>query len=212
MRIAKTMKKLSFYTPILALTSAVFFSAHAMELRHQDSATNVNRDARLALLNSVPDNQLEEAASGLCNASLQKTYQGRTFFHLPRYEKYLNAHSNLPWQALFLANKKMIDAIENQQKTIYAKGVALIEALPLKFIHLQRAMIYCETARELLKRQHENNSAQASIKAIQKMALDEYKKAYQSERVKGKIARHLALHRWNMCPCNKYYTSPFDRQ
>lgn len=209
MRISKTMKTNQFYAAILALLA--FSTQPTFGMMSPTRAYNVlNRDAIIEQLDK-DDAAVEAAAQNICIVALQKNLQGRISFSIPRYERHLDRNSQIPWQALFMANAKMIATIENQSQLSYHQGILLANIPHAQFKHIQRGAIYCETARELLKRKEANDPANANIASLKKMAADEYIKAYKYEPAKLRNALHVAQHRWNECFCNELYTPSLDR-
>lgn len=155
--------------------------------------------------------KIERSATELCNTVLQETWRGRIFFNPIRYEQYLNDNPRTPWQALFIANAKMIEIITQQRKTTLHCGHNLIDIPSEQFKHRQCGIIYCETARELSKRAQEHNPAMACIGALKILTAKEYQQAYRYEPSRLQKTLHIALHRWNDCNCNNLYTAPLSR-
>lgn len=209
MRISKIMQNNQFYVSILALLA--LSTQPAFGMMSPVRAQNVlDQDAIIEQLDRY-DAAVEAAAQNICSVALQKNLQGRISFSSPRYENHLDRNPKIPWQALFMANAKMIETIETQQKLSYHQGILLMDSPHAQFKHIQRATIYCETARELLKRKKANDPVNASITSLKEWTQYEYKGAYKYEPAKLRNALHVARHRWNECFCNELYTPSLDR-
>jgi|GEM_PF-5020763 hypothetical protein len=196
------MQNNQFYALMLALLA--LSTQPALGMMSPTRAQNVlDRDTILQELNRE-DAQVDNAAKELCKTALQETSRGTIYFNLPRYEKHLDHNPNIPWQALFMANAQMIRTLTQQPHANDEKDDAVK--------HMRCATIYCETARELLKRTLEGNPAGANIPALKNLAKHEYEEAYKDQPEKFSNAFHIAQHRWNECTCNKLYTAPLSRK
>jgi hypothetical protein len=212
MRISKTMKNNQYYVLFLALLAFSAQPTFGMESPKARLQDGLDRNTILEQLQlSQDDAKIEFYADAICNAALQKTGRGRIYFHVPYYERYLNSNPEIPWQALFMANASMIETITTQRTTATHQGRTLFEIPPAQFKHLQQAVIYCETAREFLKRQNENNPGLVSIAALKKFTFDTYEKAYRHEPTKLRSAQHVAQHRWGNCSCSALFTPRLAR-
>ena len=196
------MQKNQFYALMLALLA--LSTQPAFGMMSPTRAPNVlDRDTILQKLNRE-DAQVDDAAQKLCMTALQKTPRGTIYFNLTRYEKHLDHNPDIPWQALFMANAQMIRDLTQQPHA----NDEIDDAVK----HVRRATIYCETARELLKRALEGNPASANIPALKTLAKHEYGEAYKDQPKKLANALHIAYHRWNECTCKEFYTAPLSRK
>ncbi len=207
------MKITRLHIPMLVLLTlwnhATFGMSSSLKATYD---TAFKRDARLQAV-CREYSEINSYAQKISSAALQQTPQGKTYFDAPNYEKYLYYNPTIPWQALFMANSRMIYRIENQIKIRNHEGQTISETPSEQFKHLQRATIYCETARQLLKCKRVQNPKMiyANIPALKRLAKEEYHKAYDNnDREALNTALHTARHRWNECTCIAFYAaSPF---
>lgn len=154
--------------------------------------------------------EISKQVSTICTESIAQTERGRHFFHIPHYEYYLDNTPNISLEALLNTPESIISRL-----TTAAKKEPTPSQEISRFIARQKAIIYCETTRELLKRNLEKpgSVSPAEIAKFKKLSLESYASSYGERTAAYYSAAHIARHRWNECFCAnpEFHTMPLVR-